>query len=194
MTSKQSYVTEIARLFPEQGSWSEQDYFELPESQQIIELADGELVMPAPPTPRHQRIAMKLAFELQRFADETDLGEVLMAPVAVRLEKGKVREPDVFLVLKANLDRIGESLIDGPPDWIAEVLSPATRKTDEVVKLEEYARAGVAEYWLIDPDEENIRVFVLAGRNYLLKATYTESQTARSETIDGFVVEVDDML
>ncbi len=70
------------------------------------------------------------------------------------------------------------------PDWVAEIISPGARKTDEVDKLAEYAQAGIPEYWIIDLKKKTVRVYLLpeGGKEYTLAATYTSGQAARSVT------------
>jgi Uma2 family endonuclease len=193
MSTKEVYSTRIVRLFPPQGQWTEDDYFALPDAMRIIELSDGEITMPPPPIPVHQQVVMRLGFALNQFVKSGDLGTVYLAPVAVRLWKGKIREPDVLLIRKEHADRVLETLIDGAPDWVAEVISPGTRKTDEVQKLADYARAGIPEYWLLDAKKRTIRVFKLEGKNYRLIETYHSGQIANSESIAGFKVAVDEV-
>jgi Uma2 family endonuclease len=194
MSAREVYPTQIARLFPPQGQWTEEDYFALPDAMQIVELSDGEIIMPPPPVPLHQQIIMKLGFALNGFAREADLGSVYLAPVAVRLWKGKIREPDILFIRKEHRERIQETLIEGAPDWVAEVISPGTRKTDEVQKLSEYARAGIPEYWLLDPKKNTIRVYHLEENAYALIQTYHPGQVARSVVISAFEVSVDEVL
>jgi Uma2 family endonuclease len=186
------YVTEIARLFPAQGRWTEQDYFALPENQRIVELSNGEIIMPSPPTDEHQRIVMELAFALKQHVEAGNLGTVRIAPLAVRLWEGKIREPDVLFVSKRNRDRIGMQVY-GPPDWIAEVISPGTRNTDEVDKLAEYTQAGVGEYWLVDPEAKSIRIYVLESGEYAIASTTIPGQITSSPTIPGFSLPADSL-
>ncbi len=190
MATQDVYADWIAQLFPPQGKWRESDYFELPDSMQIIELSNGEISMTPPPTPVHQRVVRLLAFALDDLARQNDLGEVLFSPVAVRLWEGKIREPDVLFVRKENLSRIKETHVDGPPDWIAEVISPGSRGTDEIDKLVEYAQAGVPEYWLLNPEGKTVRIYHLETGVYVLKGTYVVGQVASAVTIPGFEVRV----
>jgi Uma2 family endonuclease len=194
MSTREIYPTQIARLFPPQGQWTEEDYFALPDAMQIVELSDGEIVMPPPPAPLHQQIVMRLGFALDTFVRKSGLGEIYLAPVAVRLWKGKVREPDIVFIHRSHNDRVQETQIEGPPDWVAEVISPGTRKTDEVTKVSDYARAGIPEYWLVDAKKKTIRVLHLESGSYTLAQTYHSGEIARSVTIDGFEVPVDEVL
>jgi Uma2 family endonuclease len=193
MAERNAPVIEIAQLFPSQGKWTEHDYFNLPDAARIIELSNGELIMPPPPTPRHQIAVRKLAFVLNTYVEAHDLGAVLFAPVAVRLWEGQIREPDVLFVSKEHAARIGEKMC-GVPDWVAEVVSPGTRHTDEVEKLDEYRQAGVAEYWLVGPEARTVRVYALRQSPQGEPITYRPGQRARSLAIQGFEVAVDEIV
>ena len=186
------YVTEIAKLFPPQGKWTEKDYFALPQTNQIVELSNGEIMMPSPAADAHQSASLELSHALKLFVDEHDLGIVRYAPMSVRLWEGKIREPDVLFIRREHADRLGKT-VHGVPDWVAEIISRKTKKTDEVDKLAEYAQAGVPEYWLLHYKRRTIRVYMLpAGASeYTLAATYSAGDIARSETITGFEVPVD---
>lgn len=191
MADQDAHVMEVARLFPPQGRWTEADYFGLPDAQRTVELVDGHLIIPAPPAPEHQQTAMALAFALEQFAEQNDLGEVLMGPFPTRLRPGLIRQPDILLVYRAHEARITDKMLDGPPDWVAEVLAPDTCAIDENDKLAEYAHAGVEECWLVDPAEMTIRTYLLVEATYRLTSTYTADQTARSIVVDGFAIKVE---
>ena len=185
------HVMEVARLFPPQGRWTEEDYFGLPDVQRTLELVDGHLIIPAPPSPEHQQIAMALAFALEQFAEQNDLGEVLMGPFSARLRPGLIRQPDILLVYRSHDARIADRMLNGPPDWVAEIIAPDTHEVDENDKLAEYAHAGIEECWLVDPAEATIRTYLLVEATYRLTSTYTAGQTARSIILDGFTIKVE---
>lgn len=189
----QDYVIDVAQLFPTQGQWKEQDYFSLPDSMRIVELVDGELIVAPPPSIKHQRVVRILAHTLDSYVQKNQLGEVFFAPIAVRLRKRRIREPDVLFIASANADRIKDTHIEGPPDWVAEVISPGSRHTDEVDKLEEYEEAGVGEYWLLDPEAESVRVYVRVNNSFTLIRIYSEDQSIQSATIGGFKVLASDL-
>src|SRR5688572_17929919 len=98
-----NHVSWLAKLFPEQGEWTEQDYFALPDTTNIIELSNGVITMAPPPTPKHQRIVKRIAFVLEDYVISNNLGEIFLAPIAVRLWEGKIREPDVLLLKPEHL-------------------------------------------------------------------------------------------
>src|SRR5688572_25847332 len=141
-TTPGEYVTEIARLFPRQGRWTEDDYFALPESSEIIELSEGVLIVTPAPDIYHQDVSHGLLRPLDRFVTEHQLGKLYYSPIAVRLWEGNIREPDLLFLRKERFGQIGKRVIEGPVDWIAEIISPGSRKTDESEKLQEYAQAG----------------------------------------------------
>ena len=181
----------IAELWPPRGGWTEADYFALPDTNRLIELSEGELVMPPHPTDTHQRIVGLLYRRLHAFVESMDLGIVRFAPLPVRLWQGKIREPDILFVSHAHADRIAEQVY-GPPDLVVEVIAPGTRRLDRGQKFLEYARAGVDEYWLVDPQAQTIEAFVLEEDAYTLLGKFCPGEGARSQILTGFEVPVDD--
>jgi hypothetical protein len=99
-------------------------------------------------------------------------------------------ESSLLFVSRAHADRIGEQFY-GPPDLAVQVISPATQRTDRGDKFVEYARAGVSEYWLVDPEPRTIEVFVLEKDVYVLLGKFGAGETVRSQLLPGFQVTVD---
>ena len=191
--------TEVAWLFPRQGEWMEEDYLALPDTNHIVELSEGRVVIPAMPTTSHQRAVRNLLRAMDSHAQAHGLGEVCVAPLRVRLWPGKFREPDLVFMSTAHTDRIGEEFWE-VPDLVVEVISPrterssGTERTDRLEKFEEYARAGVTEYWLVDPKEHTIEVYVLQQRGYHLLGRWGVRGIARSEVLGGFAVPVTEIV
>ncbi|MEE8392343.1 MAG: Uma2 family endonuclease [Anaerolineae bacterium] len=190
VNERRATTMQIAELWPLQGEWSEADYFALPDTNRLIELSEGTLIMPPHPTETHQRVLDALYAAMRAFVREHDLGVIRFAPLPVQLWPGKVREPDILFVSHAHADRIGEQFY-GPPDLVVEVLSPGTRRTDRGVKMLEYARAGVSEYWLVDPDVHTIEVYTLSEGVYVLLGQFGTGHKAHSRVLSGFEVSVD---
>lgn len=180
----------VAELFPPQGEWTESDYFALPDTNRYVELSEGRLIMPPHPTYRHQEALKRLFLQLHAFVEEHDLGVVEVAPLPVRLWPGKIREPDILFIAKEHTDRIGEQAC-GVPDLVVEVLSPATRETDRGEKYSEYAKAGVREYWLADPEKRSIEVYTLHGHVY--EPLAESGGRLASKLLDGFAVTPDEV-
>ena len=188
--------TEILDLFPRQGQWTEGDYLVLPETNRILELSEGRVVMPDMPTTSHQRAVVKLLRLMSDHVEAKDLGEVCVAPLRVRLWPGKFREPDVVFMHRDHADRIGEEYW-GVPDLVVEVISPRTPQSsgtehvDRGEKYVEYAQAGVVEYWLIHPTACTIEVYFLRDGVYHLLDRWGVGEVAFSQVIDGFEVPVE---
>lgn len=188
-----AFAEALARSTVEPGEWTEQTYWALPETRRQVELSDGRLyVTPAPDT-AHAFVASRLHARLHIYVDDTPglLGLALTAPVAVRLRSGRIRQPDV-LFLPAEGGRITRRHLERP-SWVAEIVSPNYRRMDEVKKRAEYAEAGIAEYWLVDPERERITVLALdeGADRYRDAQVAGPGETARSLVLAGFAVEVD---
>jgi Uma2 family endonuclease len=184
---------EVAYLFPTQGNWSEEDYLAL-NGNQLVEFARGFLEVLPMPTTSHQRILLSLYGLLLAFTSARDLGTVLVAPLRVRLGRGKFREPDVVFMLKEHADRIGEEFWKGA-DLVMEVVSGGDedRRRDLVTKRREYARAGIPEYWIVDPPG-GITVLRLSGKRYVVHGEFPKGAVASSRLLEGFAVDVSAVL
>lgn len=183
-------TVEVAELWPRQGQWTETDYFNLPDSNRLVELSEGEISIMPPPSFTHQRLVDTLHSALKAFVQQRDLGVTAFAPLAVRLWPGKIREPDILFYAQASLSRIGE-LVSGPPDLAVEVISPGTRRLDRHDKFYEYAQAGIAEYWLVDPETQSVEVYALDDGVYTLLVQARAGGTAFSQLLDGFAISGD---
>ncbi len=180
---------EVALLFPRQGEWTEHDYWALPERSRIIELSEGRLIVPPMPTTEHQDIVGNIYFALRTHMQAHKSGKVSISPLPVRLWEGKIREPDVLVMLTHNLERVHNQFW-GAPDLAVEVLSPGTRKTDRHEKLAEYAQAGVSEYWIVVPEEQVVEVYRLTDDAYGSADVYRADMQIESHTLPGFILPV----
>ncbi len=140
------------------------------------ELVDGEHFMTPAPGTGHQWVAQRLNALLYQFVEANGLGRVYFAPLDVVLTRHDVVEPDLLFVSKQRLGIITAPNIQGAPDLVVEILSPTSRRHDEVRKLALYDRAGVTEYWLVDPEAETVKAFRRQGAHFgrpeLLSARY----------------------
>ncbi len=184
---------EIAYLFPSQGHWSEEEYLRL-STNRLLEFSDGTLEVLPMPTQWHQLIVLFLYRQLFQFVEPRRLGMVLVAPLRVKLWEGRIREPDVVFMLAEHKDRRGEKYWTGA-DLAIEVVSADDPQRDQATKRFEYARAGIREYWIVDPRHETIMVLTLAAgaTEYTLAGTYHRGQQAMSVLLEGFAVAVDEV-
>ncbi len=97
----------------------------------------------------HQSIALEIAAYLRTYIKLAGLGRVFPAPIDVELGRKNVFQPDVVVVLNEHLDRVKEKRIVGAPDLVVEIASQSTALLDRLTKYEAYARAGIAEYWIV---------------------------------------------
>ena len=179
---------EIAKLFPDQGEWSEEDYLQL-NTNHLVELTNGHVEVLPMPTPRHQRIVLLLYRLLWMFVTKHNLGEVLAAPLRVRLGLRKFREPDVVFIFADKLAQQGERYWENV-DLVMEVVSPDDPKRDYEEKRVDYAQAGIAEYWLIDLARQLITVLQLQAQEYVVRGEFTSGMQATSALLTGFEVDV----
>jgi len=183
---------DVARLFPDQGHWSEQEYLSL-NTNQLVEFTQGFVEVLSMPTVFHQRIVAFLYNALLVFATANRLGEVLFAPVRVRLWSGKYREPDLVFMNMENGARITRDYWIGA-DLVLEVVSDDDRRRDLEVKRQEYAQAGIPEYWIVDPMLEQITVLALEGSSYVVHGEFPKGTKASSKLLEGFNVDVTEAL
>jgi Uma2 family endonuclease len=181
---------EIVELFPQQGEWTEEEYMLLP-GNRLIEFSDGRIELLPMPNRRHQQIVRLLTNLLDAFVGQKHLGLVLFAPFVIRLWPRKNREPDVVFMFEHNSHRCFETYWEGA-DLVMEVVSPDDPKRDLVTKKAEYAKAGIPEYWLVNPMTETITIYTLGkdAESYREAGVYGKGQTAISVLLEGFTIEV----
>ena len=161
-----------------------------------IELIDGVPYMMAPPTTEHQRIAGEIFGQLYNFLKGKKC-QVFPAPFGVRLFSEKedrpedetwLLEPDITVVCdRDKLDKYG---CKGAPDFTVEILSPSTQRRDRLEKYSLYQRAGVREYWIVDPDRNMVLAVVLEGGQYHSPEIYTAQDKAPVSVLDGCEIDL----
>jgi Uma2 family endonuclease len=163
------------------------DYEKLPEGAPY-QLIGGGLVMTPSPVPYHQMISMKLGFELLKFVEKGKLGVVLFAPIDVSLSETDTYQPDIIFISKDRLSIIGEKRIEGPPDLVIEILSPATAYYDLRIKKDTYEQSGVKEYWIVDPIQKTIEIFLNKKNKFELFSSAKGEGEVKSELLAGFSI------
>jgi Uma2 family endonuclease len=179
------------------GAWTEDDYLGLDaihDGWPLAELSNGRLEVLPMPTQTHQFILIFFFEALKAFTDVHAPGVVLTSGMRVRLQKGaraRFRGADVLYMKTEHAQRRHEKYWDGA-DLVMEVVSPnqKDRERDLEVKPREYARAGISEYWIIDPEQRQIRVLTLQGRAYKLHGDFGPGMEATSVLLPGFAVSV----
>ena len=185
---------EVALLFPAQGEWSEDDYLWLTDHTKCLaEFAEGHIEVLPMPTDEHQRMVLFLYRALYAFLAARGIGIVLVAPLRLRVRPGRYREPDVLVLLSTTDPRRSNRYWTGA-DLVVEVVSPDDPKRDLVRKRREYARAGIPEYWIVNPMTEQITVLHLEGSAYEEHGIFGRGMQASSVLLEGFTVAVADVL
>lgn len=161
------------------------------------ELIDGEAVMMAPPSRIHQEIVSELIRQFGNYL-EGKRCKVYPAPFAVRLfekdgdspeDVDTMVEPDISIV--CDRDKLDKHGCKGAPDMVVEILSPSTQRHDRLVKLGLYQRAGVREYWIINPEDQTVQVMLLDGAGVLqLHEVYDRQGVAKVNVLDGCFIEL----
>ena len=181
---------DIAKLFPDQGAWSEEEYLMLP-GNRLVEFSHGIVEVLPMPSYAHQLMVAWLYELLREFIVHRNLGRVIFAPLRVRLWAGKYRESDLMVMLEENRHRIFQQYWDGA-DLVMEIISPDDPARDLETKRREYAVAGIREYWLVNPINSTIVVFTLpeGEQRYEIHGVYLRDTVAESVLLPGFKVDV----
>jgi Uma2 family endonuclease len=166
------------------------DYLLLPEGDRR-ELIEGDFYMAPSPVFWHQYIGSTVATALNNHVRPDRLGVVVSAPMDVVLSEGTVVQPDVIFISRRRLGIIREYIM-GAPDLVIEILSPGTSARDRELKLRLYARYGVLEYWIVDPDRRSVQVMVLGAQGYDTIRTYT-SGAIESSVLPGLNLTLDEI-
>ena len=150
----------------EQGEYTIEDYYALPEERRV-ELIDGVIYDMGAPSFNHQRIGGEIHRQIANYI-YGNKGKCIpmMSPVDVRLDcdNKTMVQPDVLIL--CDHDKIVKGRVFGAPDFVLEVISPSTKRKDYFKKLEKYENAGVREYWILDPYKKQLLVFFFEGDIY----------------------------
>ena len=143
----------------------------------------------------HQYIVGELFAILRAFVRKHQLGLVLIAPFEGRLpDVAPVVQPDLLFISTGREPSSGDQAFRGAPDLVVEILSPSTTRTDRVVKFSAYERAGVGEYWLVNPSARTAEVYALSEDGiYELHGEFVTSRPVPSRVLSGLAFPLDDL-
>ena len=167
------------------------------EENERAEIIDGEAVMMAPPSTAHQLISGALFAQLHNFLEGKKC-QVIPAPFAVRLfekdgdspdDVDTMVEPDISVV--CDRDKLDGKGCKGAPDMVVEILSPSTHRHDRITKYNLYQRAGVREYWIVEPETQTVQVFLRNENGLLLPhESYSREDVAKVNALNGCFIEL----
>lgn len=155
------------------------------------ELINGEIVRKAAPSPRHQQASVLLTAQLVNFVLPRQLGKVFNAPIDVFLNEHNQLQPDILFISKEN-DRIIDYKdgIMGVPDLVVVVISPGSFVIDRFEKKNVYEKAGVREYWLVDPNNLSIEIYRNNGQQFEMTQAASEEGKVVSQVLEGFELDL----
>ena len=183
----------VLSLDPLQGHWTEEQYLLLSnQTNRLLEYTDGYIEVLPLPTDKHQ-VILEFVFLALRAVVNALGGKVLFAPLRIQVRPGKYREPDLLMVLDANDPRRQNEYWLGA-DLVMEIVSPDKPKRDTEEKPNDYAEAGIPEYWIVNPLNDTITVLVLQDDTYVEHGVFGRGDQATSKLLEDFRVSVDDVL
>ena len=171
--------------------WTYQHYVLLPDDGNRYEIIDGERFVTPAPGMRHQELSTELLLALGAHVRRHGLGRVFHAPCDVVLTDTDVVQPDLLFVSNARADRLTEANLQGAPDLAIEIVSPTTRRQDEILKRDLYGRHHVREYWIVDPELETVRVHVPGEEGFGAPTVYERGERVASGVVEGFELDVE---
>ncbi len=160
------------------------DYQQLPDDKRY-ELVEGELYLVPSPTLYHQRVSRQLEMALWMYIGQNALGEIYDAPCDVVFSELSVVQPDLLFVSKERLNILTEANVQGAPDLVVEILSPSTGQRDLGIKRKLYAKHGVREYWIVDPEAKTVEVLTWTEGGYRTEAVVPKTETLTSSLFPG---------
>lgn len=172
---------------------SEQEFLEWSRNSDVrAEWVDGEAFELMPPDDRHQDISGFLLILLRLFANRFRLGTVRDAPFEMRLPGVRsYREPDLLFVATEHADRLDGKRLVGPADLVVEIVGEDSARRDLHEKFEEYAAAGVTEYWIVDPrpSKDIFKAYSLTNSSTYEELRPNELGRVRSRALPGFWID-----
>ena len=167
-----------------QGQWQYEDLFALPDDGKRYEIIDGELFeMPAPGFD-HGNAVVNLLLLIGPLVRSLG-GRILTAPMDVFFAGANPVQPDIFVLLPERLRLISKRGVEGAPNLLIEILSPSNPDHDLRTKRALYARGGVPEYWLVNPEAATIEVLALAGDVYRTHVRAAGDEPVTSPLLPG---------
>ena len=167
-----------------------EDFLNFPDDGKRHEIIDGEHFVTPSPNTKHQTICMNLAVLAGTYLRQHPIGAFFVALFDVVLSNLDVVEPDLLYISRERAEVLTDKHVRGAPDLVVEILSPGTRRTDEVTKRKRYERFGVGEYWIVDPELETIKVYRRVEQSFtrVAELTLEQGDVLTTPLLPGFSV------
>ncbi len=165
----------------------------MPDDGNSYEVIEGELFVSRAPSLTHQSVSINLTVSIKNYLLQNPIGEVWTTPGVIFSEFSGVIPDIVFVSNERRVEIASGERITGAPDLVIEIVSPGAEneRRDRIAKRQLYGKYGVKEYWIVDPYQKTIEVYLLEGRTLKLKATYTEKDELSSSVLAGFTCKVE---
>jgi Uma2 family endonuclease len=174
------------------GTWTYEDLSSLPDDGRRYEIIEGELYEMPSPGSAHAFVIAALIRLLIPLIENLG-GRWCTAPIDVFFPGANPVQPDILVILPGGPARVVPRGIEGAPDLLIEVLSPSNRGHDLLTKRSLYARAGVREYWLVDPGERSIEILTLDRDAFHLAVSLSGDEAAVSPLLGPLLIRTDDL-
>jgi len=165
-----------------------EEYLDLDEDGYKYDMIQGVLTMAPSPHFEHNELEINFAVQLKKNLTLTNKGRVSVETDVFLPDGGDVLRPDISFILHENMG-IVKTHIHGTPDLVCEVLSNATRRRDLGEKADRYLKNGVKEYWILDPVEKTMELWLNRGAAWEKKS----GRQISSELLPGFEVKSEDI-
>jgi len=186
-------VKEAVKKYDQNKRYTYADYAGWDDDERY-ELIDGEVYAMSAPSTAHQSICMELSRQFANFLVGKQC-KVFASPFDICLngkgdEDDTVVQPDIIIICDES--KLDKKRLNGAPDLAIEILSPSTASRDRIVKLNRYLKAGVREYWIVDPEIEGITVNTLENGKYVVSA-FESSETIPVSILEGCNISLPDV-
>ena len=167
------------------GTYTYADYLKW-KFEERLELFRGKIFKMSPAPDRyHQEISGNLYFNLAKILKKSSCN-LYAAPFDVRLQKLKANDEKVTTVVQPDLcvicdeNKLDDKGCNGAPDLIMEILSPGNSKKEMGIKFDLYEENEVKEYWIVDPSEKTVLMYVLKENKYVGLKPFIEDDNITS--------------
>ena len=169
--------------------WTYEDYLALPDDGNRYEIVEGELLVTPPPTTGHQSISSRLFLAMGVFIAHQKLGMLYHPPFEIHLsDQTRPVQPDLIFIRAENDPLPTTVYFRGIPDLVVEILSPGSHRNDMTVKYAAYEKAGIPEYWIVDPKSESVWVYALSDGKNDLHGQFVGEEMITSKVLAGLEI------
>ncbi|MCY7353043.1 MAG: Uma2 family endonuclease [Cytophagaceae bacterium] len=182
------YVENLKAFLNAERQRRQQFYEQISENDKA-EFISGEAVFHSPVKKKHLDASEMLSTLLSVHCKVGRLGVVFVEKMMIELTRNSY-EPDIcFFERKRAAKFEADQMLFPAPDFVVEIVSKSTEKTDRGIKFDDYAAHGIKEYWIVDPTHQTVEQYWLAGRHYGLNFKGKDADV-ESKVVKGFRIPV----